>query len=145
MIDTFNGKHRWLSNFANSPIYVDSIRYPTVEHAYQAYKSLDIETRKRIAILPTPGQAKRAGKGLVLREDWEEIKFSVMYCLLKKKFKDPILRKRLLETGDEILIEGNTWGDKIWGCVKENGEWVGSNKLGLLLMRVRREIREDLY
>ena len=47
------------------------------------------------------------------------------------------LRIKLLETGNEHLEEGNTWGDRIWGTV--NG--VGQNRLGKILMRVREELK----
>jgi N-glycosidase YbiA len=60
-----------------------------------------------------------------------------MAALLAKKFKDPVLAAQLLSTGDAQLIEGNTWGDKIWGCVQVNGAWVGENGLGKLLMQIR--------
>ena len=43
----------------------------------------------------------------------------------------------MIETGDEYLEEGNTWGDRIWGTV--NGK--GQNNLGKILMRVREELR----
>lgn len=73
----------------------------------------------------------------MLREDWELIKISVMHDLLRQKFGHETLRKRLLATGDEKLEEGNTWKDYFWGVC--NG--IGQNQLGVLLMRVREEIR----
>jgi hypothetical protein len=47
------------------------------------------------------------------------------------------LRQKLLATGDAELFEGNTWGNRTWGCVQVNGQWVGKNQLGKLLMQVR--------
>ena len=79
------------------------------------------------------------GRRLKLRSDWEEIKDSVMYTCLISKFQDPEMRKKLLGTGDAVLIEGNNHGDRYWGMV--NGE--GKNKLGRLLMQVRSEIAEE--
>ena len=64
-----------------------------------------------------------------------------MYEIVKAKFEqNEDLRKRLINTGDEELIEGNTWGDKIWGKVKGEGQ----NNLGKILMRVRKELREGM-
>ena len=61
-----------------------------------------------------------------------------MKKILYSKFaQNPYLAYGLLATGNEELIEGNTWGDKIWGQV--NGE--GQNLLGKILMEVREEIR----
>ena len=62
-----------------------------------------------------------------------------MYNICKAKFtQDEALKTNLLKTGDAILIEGNTWGDKIWGQV--NG--VGENNLGKILMRIREELKD---
>lgn len=139
MITSFRGEYRFLSNFYHSP--VDG--YHTVEHAYQAAKTLNPDIREDIKNLSTPGAAKRAGKGLVLREDWESVKVEVMRDLLYKKFSDPILKIKLLGTGDQKLIEGNTWGDKIWGAVWDGSGWVGTNLLGNLLMEVREHYRNE--
>lgn len=40
------------------------------------------------------------------------------------------------KNGDAELIEGNTWGDRIWGVC----DGVGENRLGKILMRVRAEM-----
>lgn len=49
------------------------------------------------------------------------------------------LAGKLLATGDTYLEEGNTWGDRVWGTV--NG--IGANQLGIILMKIRDEIRES--
>lgn len=138
MINKFEEKHAFLSNFA--PINLDycGIRYPSVEHAFQALKSLDDEERRRIAAAPTPGVAKRLGRNLKLRPDWESIKLDVMHQLLRMKFEDTSYALKLLMTYDEPLEEGNTWGDTYWGTVKGKGE----NHLGKLLMKVRTEVQD---
>lgn len=139
MIGTFDGEYAFLSNFYPSSITdEDYITYPTVEHYFQAMKTLDTGVRFYIAIQATPGQAKRLGRRLDLRPDWEFIKDSIMEKALRMKFSNPKLRKALLNTGDEYLEEGNTWGDQYWGVC--NG--VGKNKLGKLLMKIRQEIKE---
>lgn len=141
MIGTFDGKYAFLSNFYPSSITdEDYITYPTVEHYFQAMKTLDTGVRFYIAIQTTPGKAKRLGRRLDLRPDWEFIKDSVMEKALRIKFSNPELRKALLDTGDEYLEEGNTWGDQYWGVC--NG--VGKNTLGKLLMKIRQEIKEGV-
>jgi len=67
----FKGAYRWLSNFWPAPVMLDGMRYSDVEHAYQAAKTLDPEVRARIAALPKPGQAKRFGRRIQLRPDWD--------------------------------------------------------------------------
>ena len=141
MINRFEGKYFFLSNFSNSKFCYEGITYPTVEHYFQAQKTLDIKERERIAKLPTPGEAKRAGRRVKLRSDWEEVKDNVMLVGLYHKFKDPELRKKLMATGDEHLEEGNYWHDTYWGVC----EGVGENRLGQLLMTVRKEIQNGWY
>lgn len=147
MIDKFEGKYAFLSNFYPSPIkpFRDNITYPTVEHAFQACKTMDFNIRQKIADQPTPGKAKRLGRAVDLRPDWNLVKENFMYYALKEKFKNSELRKQLLDTGDEELIEGTTWHDNIWGncsCPKCKNI-PGQNRLGKLLMQIREEIKNS--
>jgi len=139
MIDRFDGtEHRFLSNFWMSSVEYEGIIYPSSEHAYQAAKFFPVKTRQKIATLKTPGEAKRFGRRNPMRDDWEDVKVEEMYKILLTKFGNKELRQLLLATGDQELIEGNTWGDKFWGqCPVGDGE----NWLGKLLMKVRREIK----
>ena len=135
-INSFRGEYSFLSNFEKCTIEFEGLTYPSVEHAFQAAKTLD--TDKRLSFTKgSPGCAKRMGRRLELRPDWEEIKDSVMYACLKSKFQNDDMRKKLIATGDAVLIEGNNHGDHYWGMV--NGE--GKNNLGRLLMQIRSEIR----
>ena len=140
VIDNFDGEFAFLSNFFPSVIKYEGITYPTVEHAFQAAKSFDPTDRLLIACAETPGKAKKMGRNVNLRADWDEVKYNVMFELVLQKFKyNPVLALKLLDTGDATLIEGNWWGDKIWGVC--NGE--GTNWLGQILMDVRKIIREE--
>ena len=145
MINCFDGKWAFLSNFYWNEIEFEGITYPTNEHFFQAMKTLDIGERQKIANCLTPGQAKRMGRQVVLRPDWEEVKEDIMFLGLCLKFADEQLADWLVETGDEPLEEGTTWHDNEWGncsCPKcRNIE--GKNKLGKLLMKVRGMIREE--
>lgn len=144
-IDSFQGSYRWLSNFWLSPITMeDGVCYPSVEHAFQAHKTAVKSDRLAFAMKEdgthiTPGQAKRRGRFLILRRNWDILKLGVMQDALALKFRIPWLRERLLNTGDGELIEGNTWGDTYWGVCRGRGE----NNLGKLLMQVRQELREQ--
>ena len=140
IIDSFDGEFAFLSNFYEQPNLITdemNIAYPTVEHYFQAAKTLDKNERKRISILDTPGKAKRAGRRVTLRSDWEEVKTEVMRRALMKKFSDPLMREKLLETGNAELVEGNYWGDTCWGVC--NG--VGENRLGKLLIGIRESLK----
>lgn len=136
-IESFQGEHRFLSNFWHVYVTYDGEVYPTVEHAYQAAKTLNPEFRKAICYATT-GEAKRMGRQVPMRPDWEAIKIDVMRDLLKQKFtEEPELRELLLATGDAELIEGNTWNDYFWGVCNGNGQ----NWLGKLLMEVREAVK----
>ena len=147
MINEFKGKYSFLSNFYPSPIapWTDGILYPTVEHAFQAMKSLDLNERKNIARMRTPGNAKYAGRHVTLRPDWDNVKLDIMYEALKEKFKYPDLRKALLCTGDQELVEGNTWHDNFYGsCYCSHCRNIeGQNHLGKLLMKIREELKKE--
>lgn len=137
-ITSFSGDHRFLSNFWPSPVTYQGVEYPTVEHAYQAAKTLDLDERKAIAGVLTPSQAKRLGKTVHLREDWEQVKIGIMASLLRQKFsKASLCGSWLLATGDAVLVEGNRWGDTFWGACGGKGQ----NHLGKLLMQLREEIK----
>jgi ribA/ribD-fused uncharacterized protein len=140
----FDGKYAFLSNFYESPIEIEGISYPTVEHAFQAMKTLDNKERLAISKLDTPGKAKRAGRKVALREDWEEIKNKVMYDCVYTKFSDPQLKQMLLDTAPAHLEEGNTWHDNCWGnCHCEKCKNIpGENRLGNTLTKVREELKQ---
>ena len=145
MINRFEGKYSFLSNFYQSTISDGNLMFPTVEHMFQAAKTTDMVEYEKIACARTPNEAKYLGRHVALREDWEEVKEQVMYKALVEKFSIPDLRRLLLATGDEELVEGNVWHDNTWGnCTCERCRNIeGQNKLGKLLMKIREEIKNS--
>ena len=138
MIDSFNGKYRFLSNFAPCKVTYEGMEYPSTESAYQAAKTTDTALRKQFHDCEKPGDAKKLGRKIVLRPDWEFIKLDVMEQLLRLKFNQPDFKRALLNTGDEELMEGNTWNDTFWGMCKGKGQ----NHLGKLLMKIRKDLHD---
>ncbi len=137
MIDSFTGRYAFLSNFYGPSLVYDGIKYLNSEAAFQAQKTTDESVRREFSWL-SPDEAKRKGRSLNLRPDWEQVKYDVMHDICFCKFaQNPEYAQWLIDTGDEELIEGNTWGDKCWGVC--NG--VGENHLGKILMRVREELK----
>ena len=137
MINSFEGKYAFLSNFYEHPISNGEFVFPTNEHYFQAMKTTDPKKREAISKAETPGKAKKLGRSVDLRPDWEDIKLQVMETAVRIKFSDPELAAKLVATGNEELVEGNWWNDTFWGVC--NG--VGENHLGKILMLVRADIR----
>lgn len=144
MIKQFRDDYRFLSNFWLAPVEFEGAIYPSVEHAYQAAKAISMEEREPFwKQYMTPGDAKRRGRTLTIRGDWEYIKVDIMRQLVRDKFQTPHLKNLLLVTGKHELVEGNTWHDNFWGscsCQKCSGIR-GLNHLGRILMEIRGELK----
>lgn len=139
MIKEFRGKYFFLSNFYEAPVTWQGITYDNNESAFQSAKVFDEKIRKSFAHL-APSMAKRKGRHVLLRHDWEKVKDDIMFEICLAKFsQNENLKQKLLDTGNEYLEEGNTWGDTYWGTV--NGK--GKNKLGKTLMKVRECLKGD--
>lgn len=146
MINRFNNAYAFLSNFYHCRIEYDGAVFPTVENAFQAAKY--VENNKPAVYQEfasiTPGEAKRRGRKLPLRRNWDNIRLSIMEELLRNKFADAVLKQRLLATGNHELVEGNHWHDNFWGsCTCDRCRNKGQNQLGKLLMKLRSEYRNE--
>lgn len=135
-IDKFRGPYFFLSNMYPCFIRYLDLDFKCTESAYQASKTLERHSQNWLAALGG-FKAKTESKRLNIRSDWDEVKLGVMEELVRQKFLNEILRQKLVATGREELIEGNTWGDRFWGVYNGAGE----NNLGKILMRVRDESR----
>jgi ribA/ribD-fused uncharacterized protein len=144
-ITRFAGKYDFLSNFYPSVITLDDMDFSTVEHAFQAAKTDDSDERRMIQLAPLPARAKQVGRKVSLRPDWEDVKYDIMHDLVQQKFtRHADLRQMLLDTGDADLIEGNNWNDRTWGMTKsKQGEYIGKNWLGKILMQVRDTLHDE--
>ncbi|WP_414658065.1 NADAR family protein (plasmid) [Deinococcus sp. VB343] len=124
-----------LSNMAvlDKPIRMAGEDYATLEHYFQAAKTTNPAQRQLIRNAATPAEARRLGRSVTLREDWDTLRLDVMHAGLRKKFAQPRFAAALAATGDALILEGNTWNDEFWGVCKG----VGRNHLGRLLMQIR--------
>lgn len=137
VIDSFDLEYNFLSNFYPCFVTYKGITYQSSEAAFHAQKTLDIHERVKFTLL-NPSQSKKAGRALQLRDDWEEVKYEIMYDIVLQKFvQNEWIQQKLLATDDAELIEGNWWGDTYWGVCKG----VGENNLGKILMDVREYLR----
>lgn len=116
-IPEFQGEYRWLSNFWPARVTLDGCVYPSVENAYQAAKAVTAVERAPFGQC-TAAQAKRLGRTISIRSDWDASRVAVMRDLLEQKFApDTGLAEQLMATGDGNIVEGNHWGDTFWGYV----------------------------
>ena len=138
----FMGKwiYNWFSNFNPSSMMIDGKEWPSVENYYQAMKTTNPTLQEAIRLVP-PSESKKLGKKLTIRPDWEEIKVQVMLTALKAKWSLPEWKQKLLSTNDEVIVEWNNWGDRIWGATDKDCK--GQNILGCLLMQIREELKAD--
>ncbi len=135
----FFGEYRFLSNFHPCSVKVLGKVYPSSEHAYMALKTLDLTERQLIQDAATAVEARRLGQQVRLRPNWEELKLVAMRMAVQAKFKNtPLLKKKLLATGDRLLEETNNWDDTFWGVDMRRNK--GENHLGLILMSIRSEL-----
>ncbi len=112
---------------------------------YEKYYSEDpkfegSDYEEEIRLAKTPAIAARMGntREYTLRADWEEVKEKIMYDALKAKFtQHNECRKLLLQTRDALLIE-HTKNDSYWA---DGGDGKGKNRLGVLLMELRDELK----
>lgn len=141
-----DNRYRFLSNFyIGEPITYAGDDYMTGEHLFQAMKAITDRDEQRIINAKSPGEAKRLGRTIMLRPDWEEVKYDVMAIVVRHKFaRDRREAAMLLDTGDALLMEGTFWGDTVWGVDLNLPDWPGRNWLGTLLMARRAELRADL-
>ena len=139
-ITSFKGEYAFLSNFWPCKIFYEGLEFDSVEAAYVAAKTTDMEIRKQIQALDSPGKCKRFGRIIEVRPRWDDMKIGIMIGLVEQKFsRHEDLRKMLLSTGDAEIIEGNTWGDRFWGAEYNSAtaEYEGKNLLGYILMNTR--------
>lgn len=135
-IEAFDREFHFLSNFYPAPIEYRGRRWWTTEAAYQAMKTHDEEEQNRIQMERRAAVAKRLGKTVTMRDDWDEIKVDIMREIVQAKFdQHEHLREMLLATEDAILEEGNHWGDTFWGVCRGKG----LNMLGKILMDLREQ------
>lgn len=148
MIQGFQGEYRFLSNFWYAEIILpysitafnkdDTFKAHTNEHAYQACKALTFLGFTTVLHCDTPGKAKRMGKSITIRDNWNNYRTNTMYLINVAKYtQHRELRKKLLATDNQEIQEVNHWNDQFWGICNGKGE----NNLGKILMQIREELK----
>lgn len=130
-----------LSNFSAFAVVFNGQMFPTSEAAYHWQKFTNAPEVQRLLFetrsahdafkVAEANKAKR-------RKDWDAVKVPIMKDILRAKAaQHEYVRRKLLATGDRILVE-NSWRDGFWGWGADN---CGHNMLGKLWMEVRAELR----
>lgn len=140
-IDWFREEYEFLSNFYPAKMLFDGIAYENAESAYQAHKLENSAERMQFSCL-FGDEAKKLGKTVTVRPDWEEVKLETMERIVEAKFtQNPRLANQLVQTGNLPLIEGNLWADTFWGINRKTGQ--GENHLGKILMALRQRFQTE--
>jgi len=135
-----SGPHGFLNNFKKARMFIYGRWWNNVEAPYQSQKTLDIGEQLQIWEADTPRKARDLGQKVTLRSNWDKVKDQVMYeCVLAKFLQNADLRRELMKTDPEVLVEDSPI-DSYWGCGKDG---TGKNMLGLTLMKVRQELKGE--
>lgn len=135
----FQGEYRWLSNFWEHPIECAGLTWRCGEGLYQAGKSQNPDEQLRFVNL-SGRQAKHQGRRIYVQPHWWRLKLDHMKLVIDHKFNDEQMAVLLLATGDQEIIEANTWNDTFWGVRAHDG--FGQNHLGKIIMNKRKELRD---
>jgi ribA/ribD-fused uncharacterized protein len=141
---------------SNHPIDIEGVKYPTVEHYFQAMKAKefnDEEMYNKIVKTKTAKAVKAVGKKVknFVQEVWDSKREAVMEKAIRAKFvQHPELRKQLLETGDKIIGFADP-RNTFWGIgtgmesekSKKPSKWRGQNKIGKILMALRTTLKDE--
>lgn len=148
-IEQFKGETRFLSSMYRFkvPILTSAgLWVYTAEHVYQPDKFTQRHDHWRVAEAERGIDSKNLAhefeaEGAPMRENWEDIKLGRMNQIVRDKFfRNPDIAQMLVNTGDQQIVEGNTWEDRYWG-VCPPGSDNGENNLGKILMDVRAELQ----
>jgi len=146
-------KYSPFSNFHQANITVDYTVYCSTEQYYHAKKAelfKDDNSYTQIMASTDSVEIMKLGKQV---EDFKPAEWAmacddVMYIGNMAKYTQiPELKAKLLSTGEKALVESSKH-DKYWGSgialndknALKKDLWVGENKMGMLLVKIRSEI-----
>lgn len=149
VIVNFTGDHAFMSNSLvlspNRRVAYEGILYPSVDHAYQAAKTLDTHQREFIASVSAPNVARILANHLVRRPDWLDVRLGIMRELIYVKFAANAneFMPKLLATGHQFIAYNDPKKDPFWGAVynESTGEWSGHNYIGKAIIALRTHIQ----
>lgn len=131
-------------NFSSFKVEWNGYLFASVEEAYQAasFMGSDEELVEKIKKSHSADEAQRIAYANrdKRREDWDDVKVSIMEELLRLKIEqNPYVKKKLLQTGDYMIVEDSP-KDDFWGWGPNRN---GQNNLGKLWMKLREELKNN--
>jgi hypothetical protein len=130
----------FMGNFFKARFFIYGRWWNFVEAPYQAEKTSVQSERDEIWRAVKANESRLLGQKVTMRPDWDEYKRFVMKeCCMAKFLQHPDLRKQLIDTGDEELMEDSPV-DWYWGC---GADGTGKNVLGKVLMEIREELKGE--
>lgn len=137
----------WLGNMYGSPIHYNGKIWKTSEALFQALRFEDEGIREMIRNEKSPMGAKmkaKANKDKMVVVPMSDVDVNNMRMVVRLKFdQNPVLKSKLEISGDHIIIEniGSRNGERhlFWGMKKVDGEWIGNNVMGKILMDLRKD------
>lgn len=150
--DETGGQYSSFSNSSNHAVDIDGVRYPTIVHYIVAMKAREIKNDDmytKIMGTATPKAVKALEKKIAISEEaWDAKKDEIMTKAVRAKFTQyPELRSKLLETGDRPIGNADA-RETYWGIgtsmdtdkARVPSKWRGQNKLGNILMELRKTL-----
>lgn len=141
----------WLGNMCGGfPIQYNNKEWRTTEALFQAlrFDNSDIQEAIREQQSPMGAKfiAKRSADKMIVVPVSNQDLINMETCLRLKLEQHPQLKKELLSTGDEVIVEdvtarGLRGNNGFWGMAKKGEEWQGENQLGKLWMKIREELK----
>ena len=131
-------------NFSSFKVEWNGYLFSSVEEAYQAasFMGSDEELVEKIKKSHSADEAQRIAYANrdKRREDWDDVKISIMEELLRLKIEqNPYVKKKLLQTEDYMIVEDSP-KDDFWGWGPNRN---GQNNLGKLWMKLREELKNN--
>ena len=145
-----NLPYGWMGNMYAAPITYNGLVYNTSEALFQALRFEDPQIREEIRIQASPMAAKMKAtkhrKEMKVKPRGKEDIQNMELCLQLKFDQHKDLKDKLIKTKDHTIVEdiGKRNGEKhfFWGMKQINGEWIGNNMMGKLLMQLRERYQQ---
>ena len=131
-----------LGSFAMYGFELEGMRWPSVEHYFQAMKFENEAYREKIRQAAHPKIARKLGRNRFkkIRKDWSAVKDVVMTRGVYTRCRTyPVLAEQLAATGERTLVENSQY-DYYWGCGRDRR---GNNAYGKVMMKVRAKLLEE--